>query len=341
MRNQSMRQFIIRSAGAPSFLLLLVVLSLSAQRERRWLTPGALAGAGWTAETQGSKASEFQDFEARCKAPGVLVCLGFDSPGSFAPAKWPATGLYPSGDGVFRGTFDTAIKASGKGSLRFEIPAQSGANAGGYWRQALEHEFGESSIFYVQFRQRFSKEMLTNRWGDTAWKQAIFHNERETCGDVELTTVNYYSVGFPTMYTKCGARSLFTNNGNPPTKLEQGDYNCWYSRYSAKDCFFYPTEQWVTFYYQVCVGHWGKPDSSINAWVALDGQAYKQWIKISDFTLDNDRPGRDYDTVTLLAYMTNKSDKVDHPVAYTWYDELIVSTEAIAPPTKSSSSRDH
>ena len=104
-----------------------------------------------------------QDFGVRCQSPGVLVCEGFDSPAEFAAAKWPAAGLYPAWDGALRGTMDTTIKASGTGSLRFEIPSHSAANAAGSWQQPFEHNFGEGSTFYVQFRQRFSKEMLTNK----------------------------------------------------------------------------------------------------------------------------------------------------------------------------------
>jgi hypothetical protein len=286
-------------------------------------------------KTKNAQPADLVDFETRCHAPGVVVCEGFDSPEKFKASRWPATGLYPAADGTLRGTFDTAVKASGKGSLRFEIPAHTPANAAGYWRQAIGKNFGTGTTYYVQFRQRFSKEMLKNKWGETTWKQVLFHNNSATCSEMEITTVQYYQDGFPMMYTACGARMIATNNGNPPYLLEQGDYNCWYGQYNAKSCFFYPADQWVTFYYQVTVGHWGKPDSTVNAWVALDGQGYRQWIKIKDFMLQNDSPGQDYDTVTLLTYMTAKSTAIEHPTAYTWYDDLIVSTEPIAPPTMS------
>lgn len=273
-----------------------------------------------------------KDFDVRCHAPGVIVCQGFDSPLINIAARWPAPGLYPGGDKAIHGTFDPSQKASGKGSLRFEILTHTGANAAGYWRQPFGKSFGEGSTFYVQYRERFSPEMLSNDWGDTTWKQVIFHNEGATCGDVELTTVQYYHKGFPIMYTDCGGRGLATNNGNPPTKLEQGDYNCWYGKTNAKDCFLYPANQWVTFYYEISIGPWGKPGSSIHAWAGLDGKPLRQWIKMEDFVLKNDHPGHDYDCLTLLTYMTNKDAGKDLPTAYAWYDELIVSTKPIAPP---------
>jgi hypothetical protein len=128
---------------------------------------------------------------------------------------------------------------------------------------------------------------------------------------------------------------IATNSGKPPCKLQQGDYNCWYGNYNSKDCFFYPANQWVTFYYQVSIGHWGKPDSAINAWVGLDGKSMRQWVKMPNFILRNEHPGRDYDSLTLLTYMTNKDPTVNYPTAYTWYDELIISSQPIAPPTQS------
>jgi len=280
-------------------------------------------------------AQELRNFEARCSAAGVLVCEGFDNPNEYRPAKYPNAGLYPAWDGVIRGVRDTSIKASGAASLRFEVPSHSLANASGSWKQPMGREFREGGTFYVQFRQRFSKEMLKNNWGGTTWKQVIFHNGPTTCGAVELTTVQYYTAGFPTMYTNCGSRALNTNNGQPPTKLEQGDYNCWYGRYNPKDCFYYPAEEWITFYYKISIGHWGKPDSAVNAWVALDGGTYKQWVQMPNFVLDRDRPDEGFDTVTLLTYMTGKSEQVDHPVAYTWYDDLIISTNPINAPTAS------
>jgi len=275
---------------------------------------------------------EPQSFDGRCKADGVLVCEGFDSPRDFVPATWPAQGLYPAWDKKIHGARDANIKASGESSLRFELLSNSGPNTVGFWRQPFEHNFGPGSTFYVQFRQRFSKEMLTNDWGDTAWKQVIFHNEGSTCAQVELTTVQYHHAGIPIMYTDCGDRALYWDTGQPPLLLQQGDFNCVFEHINQKDCFHYPAEEWVTFYYQVAIGHWGKPASTINAWVALDGKPYKRWIKMSHFILKNDHPGHDYDTLTLLTYMTNKDMKIVHPTAYTWYDELIVSKNPIAPP---------
>jgi hypothetical protein len=276
-----------------------------------------------------------QDFTERCHAEGVLTCVGFDSPQEFVPAEDPYSGLYPGEGGAFRGTLDTKIMASGGGSLKFTIPSYSGANASGYWKQAMGKNFGEGSTFYVQFRQRFSPEMLTNDWGgNTYWKQVIFHNGPHTCGDVELaTTKSNRRDGYPVMYSQCGSDGMTVDLHNGDFLVEQGDYNCHYHDISPRDCFMYPADTWITFYYKTNIGHWGKADSTIQAWVAVPGKPYKQWVNMPKHKLLNASPGRDYDTVTLLPYMTAKdSSKFGGPVAYTWYDELIVSTQPIAPP---------
>ena len=288
--------------------------------------------------------AELQDFPTRCRQLGVLVCQGFDSPADFIKADWPGTGLYPAWDKVMRGVQDTQVKASGASSLRFEIPEYSGPNASGYWRQFIGRSFGEHSTFYVQFRQRFSPEMLTNSWGgETSWKQVIIHGPESTCADVEITTHNHNRWGTPTIYTDCGERGLYTEldkktpnpNSRPPYLLQQGNFACkWTDTFPVGNCFRYPVNQWVTFYYQISIGDWGRPNSSIKAWVALEGQPYKQWVNVNGYALYNKEPGtNDYSYVTLLDYMTNKNARVSGgPTAYIWYDELIVSTQPIAAP---------
>jgi hypothetical protein len=280
------------------------------------------------------------DFAARCHAPGVVKCVGFDNTTSDIV---PYVNLWPDGDGVLRGSLDTAIKASGAGALRFELPPNGGPNIAGQWSpllppyDGLGAHFGEGSTFYVQFRQRFSPEMLTNTaiW-NSRWKQVAFYMNQVACAGVDLTTAHYnYStspVNFPIMYGNCGARPLYTNNGTPPTDLQQGDYNCHYGSPNATDCFYYTANTWITFYYQVSVGTFGQNNSSVKAWVALPGENYKQWINMPNWRIDFNNSHSDYfNNITLLPYMTGLT-RMNTPTAYTWYDELIVSTQPIVVP---------
>jgi hypothetical protein len=302
--------------------------------------PGGGSATGGTGSvTSGTGgAMGLADFAARCAAPGVQVCEGFDDDAVFSPAIYPDRGIYPAYDDVFRGTRDTNVKASGASALRFEIPGRTGANMGGQWHEVFG-PFGEESEFYVQFRQRLSPEMLSIDWiglMGTYWKQAIFHHDWTSCASVAVVTVNIYSTGMPILYTDCGARSFFTNDGIPPYLLQQGDYNCPYGNVDPVNCYMYRAEEWTTFYYRVAVGHWNAPDSHVQAWVAAPGEGYKRYVDMPGFTLypNNDVPGPNdtFNALTLSPYMTAKDESVDHVTAYTWYDELIVSSEPIAAP---------
>jgi hypothetical protein len=241
----------------------------------------------------------------------------------------------------FEGTMDTAIKASGGGSLRFSIRPGSSANASGLWLEAFgsnarRTNFGAHSTFYVQWRQRFSPEMLNFNWDSlgSGWKQIIMYSvPGPSCATTQLVMENTYSRNIATAYTECGARGLVTNNGERPFQLEQGDYNCPYGApYTAPPCFVFKADKWLTFYWKVQIGEWGQPTSYIQAWVGLPGQPLRKFINLPNFVLNQD-PGRDFNQIQLTPYMTDKDlNKTNHPTAYTWYDELIISSQPIPAP---------
>jgi len=304
-----------------------------------------------------STSTALQNFQTRCAQAGVIVCQGFDDPAVFTPAVWPASGIYAASDNVIRGTQDTTIVTSGAGSLKFTVPSLGAANSAGYWRQLFQSNqtadpstakmFGQNSTFYLQYRQRFSPEFLTNQWpqnggGSTYWKQQILSYDNSTCGQVEITTVNDNNNGYPMMYSQCGADVFQVPTGSSDFLNEQGDtptsgYNCHYQKANntSTSCFTYPPNTWVTFYYKVSIGTWGQANSSIQAWVSVGGGPYVEWINMPNHTLNEDSgsAGKDYNMVTLLTYMTNRNPAVSAgPTAFTWYDEMIVSTQPIAAP---------
>lgn len=299
--------------------------------------------------------SQTSDFATRCAAPGVVNCIGFDS-----AADVPrGTVLSAAADGVYRGTIDTTTKVSGAGSLLFTVPNNitPAANMAGWWDGPLGGSFGQNSTFYVQFQQRFSPEMLSNEsaWkasdgSITYWKQADFHGHSSTCQNVELSTVNNYGQGFPSMYGDCGSLNLDANvwnasnpdswnNNITPFNIEQGGsatdgYNCAYGSRVAgtgngTGCFMYPSNTWITFYYEIAIGTWGSANSAIQAWVATNGGPYQQWMNIKNVPLASG--GDNYDTLFLGPYMTGLATSAPAP-AFTWYDELIVSTQPIKAP---------
>ncbi len=87
----------------------------------------------------------------------------------------------------------------------------------------------------------------------------------------------------------------------------------------------------MTFEVHIKIGHWNKPDSVIQMWAADEGKDPILFIDMKDFTLfnENQPDSAKYGKVHLTPYMTNKNRSQKNPEAYTWYDELIVSTVAI------------
>jgi hypothetical protein len=256
-----------------------------------------------------------------------VKCVGFDAAADIGPF------VYAAGDGAIRGVLDTTTKASGGGALRFQIPPMTGANSSGGWLASLGSSFGQGKTFYVQFRQRFSPEMVNTNFGGHGWKQVIFHMNTQSCASIELTTQNLFHRGFPQMYTDCGSRGFEVDLGNGDYLLQQGEYNCHYQNQNQTDCSYYRSNQWMTFYYEVKIGNWGQANSSIKAWVGYEGGSLKQFINAPNYRLDFNNSSSDvYNSITLTPYNTTKPSTLNHPTAYIWYDELIVSTQPIPAP---------
>jgi hypothetical protein len=91
------------------------------------------------------------DFDARCAAAGVLRCVGFDDDADIGRTWGAISGTL---SGAATPELDVAEKASGRSSLRFTIPSNSGSDtSGSYWinfSDDLSVQFGENATFYVQ-----------------------------------------------------------------------------------------------------------------------------------------------------------------------------------------------
>ena len=105
----------------------------------------------------------------------------------------------------------------------------------------------------------------------------------------------------------------------------------------------YKPDQWMTFQIHVKVGTWYKNDkkyrhdSTVQLRMADEGKPSKLVIDMSPqrgtgYDLVNLDPAAKYGKVWLLPYNTHKDDSQDHPTAYTWYDELIISKMRIPDP---------
>src|SRR5258708_15748983 len=162
-----------------------------------------------------------QDFPTRCAQPGVIKCVGFDSPSDIAGGYGDHSGIINSGTAA--PVLDTTIFASGTSSLKMTIPSLSPADTSGSYftnfSTDLLTQFGANSTFYVQWRQRFSPEVLNTFFnGARGWKQAIIGAGGKpgctaptsasglctsSCGALETVTQNTFQRGFPQMYNSC------------------------------------------------------------------------------------------------------------------------------------------
>jgi hypothetical protein len=211
-------------------------------------------------------------FEQRCADPAVLRCIGLDTSEEVDPFLYPPYGIREK-----RARVVADVRASGAGSLRFEIPSNTPADtSGSYWRNFsddLSVQFGEGEEFFVQWRQRFSPEFLATRYRDGGgWKQAIIGEgdrpERTvfSCTQLEIVIQNTDQRGFPQLYHSCGGKD---------------------GRYEPLDmvrAIAYRPNQWMSFQVQVKIGRWYlndhryRRDSTVRLWVA---EALRQGLALA------------------------------------------------------------
>lgn len=335
--------------------------------------PDSAAGQEESAPSQ-AKLGHDADFKSRCHTPGVIRCIDFDSRSEIAGHT------NPDASGVYSPAIDTTVSASGRGSMKFTVPSFSVANTSGqYWTNFMDDNSAQfdslvngdskskSNEFFVQWRQRFSPEMLVPFKGSNGWKQAIIgEGDRPghtaySCTDIDLVVENSGQLGMPRMYHSCGVKDdqyeqLSINEGADvqgntvmsPQNAAPPAGKCRIARgFPPKfpPCVGYKANQWMTFQIHVKVGTWYtnnshkyRRDSTVQLWVAEEG---KPSVLVIDFSPEN-KTGYDlvntdigkakFGKIWFLPYQTNKDGEAAHDKAFTWYDELIISRERIADP---------
>lgn len=327
-----------------SFRMVAVMLAIGT------ILPGAVLGG--PAE---------DDFNARASSPGVVRAVSFDT------ANEVNTFVFPDGQFVADGSsFDGSLSASGGGSVRFRLPANSGSGNGGSLRinfsdAPFSIQFGENEEFYIQWRQRFDSAMLANKYtregGGSAdgWKTIIIGEgdvvgrpEVGSCTELELVTFNPYHAGFPHMYHSCvsfyGFDEPFGGSDFKQQNAMPAPY-CLYSDSTKAGCFKFHANEWMTFQIRVKLGPRGTAFSSlerrnltgftnttIQMWVAREGQPSRLVHDWSGVVLRESTGTKKYGKLWLLPYNTNRSSSPTFPVAHTWYDELIISRSRIPDP---------
>jgi hypothetical protein len=170
----------------------------------------------------------------------------------------------------------------------------------------LSVQFGENSEFYIQWRQRFSKEFINPGVG---WKQAIIGTGDQpgcsastsaaghcyaSCTGLEVVTQNSYRRGFAHIYNSCtgstshGAYNGFEERfGSYDFKLQNARSSpyCLYSQGSTNprtylpptgNCFGYFPDEWMTFQVRIKTGPRVNDEftnSYVQPWIAREEQA--------------------------------------------------------------------
>ena len=250
-----------------------------------------------------------QNFSTRCAQPGVLRCVGFDSASDIVGGIGANSGIFP-GDAT--PALDATLKASGSSSLKFVIPANSGANSSGhYWINFSDNlltQFGENSEFYIQWRQRFSPEFINTVYaGGGGWKQSIIGEGDNpgctpsnsltkdsggfcaaSCTQLEVVTQNTFQRRIPQMYHSCGVKDgnyegldvVTSGSIIHPQYATSSLTSCNYpGPYTTANCIPYKADQWMTFQVRIKIGTWYKNDgvyhrdTAVHLWIAEEGQS--------------------------------------------------------------------
>jgi len=262
------------------------------------------------------------DFAARCAGPGVVRCMGFDTDATIAGRVLDAW------DNMPHASIDPDVAATGAGSLRFDLPTRSGPSAAGaVWLDVtddLSVQFGAGERFYVQWRQRFSPEMLRAFavTGPPAGWHQLGIGEGDQSGQLPITS--------------CTELELVVEQ-DPTTLAPAGHHDC------LREAALVPTAtvphragEWMTFQLGVEIGTWNTPSSRVQLWVARAGEPQALVLDATDFRLDNNpgtnngtNPGARYGKLWFEPFVEGKDPTEDHPTATTWYDDLIVARQWI------------
>lgn len=313
------------------------------------------------------------DFGVRKTAPGVVRWFDFDTADQLGLVGWqnnfgrlPGTSK-PNSMPVI----DTAIKCSGAGSLRFDIPTNTSSDPCGAWYANFSADlsvlYGENSEFYVQWRQRFNQAFLDTLFLDVTdpgrnqggIKQLIVGTgdapgvspyDSTSCSDIDVVVQTYYQHRLPIMYNACGYYVGMYEHKDGDYLLQNQTPSCLYTANQAQDasvngsCFGWVANEWLTFQIGVKIGtlntttrRWD--NSEVKLWGGRAGKPSQllTWWRpgIGDyFPLRAGDPAKNqcFGKVWLLPYMTNNDAAVVHALCQTWYDDLIISTAQIADP---------
>ncbi len=211
-----------------------------------------------------------------------------------------------------------------------DIPPSSGEGPGNIIA-TLGQDFGEGSSLYLQWRQRFSPEMVDGALGGVGFKQFVLYDQSPS-GNVETYMLNQGYRGFPVIAVAMG-RQQMQKRVNGATALMWNESGVICSQGDLTGCLKYHPNEWMTFYYEQHIGSWGQPNSTVKAYMAREGQPLRQFIHYDEeWQFNRDDETSAYRRIWLGPFSNGREANGDYPAAATWFDELIISTQPIADP---------
>jgi len=250
---------------------------------------------------------------------------------------------------------DTATSHSGSGTMKFTIPPNSDANSSGFFTEPFKRNSngtfpyvgpGSSlgSVLYFQFYQKFDSNFVNTDYqcmgGECAgWKQAIWYGNPPngaSSSSLEVTMNNGWQRNVPQMYGQSGTDDYGIEDAINCTYAKATSQGGSGSGFNSRPnyqsplnptCFHFPVDQWVEFTGRIEIrGAANAPASRVQLWVngqpAIDyGAARINW---------SGPDGNGLGQFLLTPYHTNKDPNRATPAGYTWYDDLVISTQPIA-----------
>lgn len=206
--------------------------------QRRARTSSILPGLALSLLCMAASPARADDADAdwlrRSQAPGVVIAVGFDDIHDWAKYNWDRDNCNPDyqvrvdGDlaGCRNNAWDPNVRASGQGSLRFDILPRTGEDGGGNivipFGDYDTSQFGANSEFWVSWRQRMDERLYQGyralKYDVTYFKQAIIAqgdvpipgtrrtSTANACSEAELVIVSSdprNGPAFPMGYLEC------------------------------------------------------------------------------------------------------------------------------------------
>lgn len=243
-----------------------------------------------------------------CGQAGVFVCDNFGDVGTL--------------DGTLYAGAATPFVADG--SLVFDIPSHSPADAGGHYRVTFP-AIGAGQFLAFAYRVKADAGALAL----PGRKQYILWRGASSCTDLQLAQTHLYSSPLVVPYTECGSGHFDIPISVSNLRYHYPDYNCTYQgvRASFAGCVISHPDRWEDFYVELQIGTLGQANSRVVMWHRTDDGVWKRYIERNDFTF---RGTGGFDQFMLTVYMTGKNPTLSHAPGRVLYDHLILSRQPLA-----------